>query len=67
MDIERKNVKVEFGQLKPGDVFDISGAICMKLKDDLGGNNTVDLKSGNCRTIQEETLVSELKANLVVR
>ena len=67
MDIERKNVKVEFGQLKSGEVFDISGAICMKIEDATSECNTVDLKTGKTRFIQDETLVTEMKANLVVR
>ena len=67
MDIERKSAKLEFGGLKPGDVFDLSGAICMKIKDERSGNNAVDLKTGACRVIQEDVLVSTMKADLTVR
>ncbi len=67
MDIERKNAKLHFEELDPGEVFEISNMICMKIKDDSSENNVVDLKDGCCRHVQNDTLVTQMKANLIVR
>ena len=66
MDIEKKNSKLNFEELDSGDVFELSSAVCMKVTSDTE-NNAVDLRTGVCRTVSDNTPVTVLKANLIVR
>ena len=67
MDIERKTGKINFEDLEYGDVFDISGTVCMKTEGPYNDCNAVDLKTGKIREVQDQTLVNVLRANLIVR